>query len=72
MALYSCCLVSTNVAYRRHLVAIIDDSGRLSTTSVAYERRNSGFIQMIRFRLAELIADKSFKERRVVTVSEIA
>lgn len=27
---------------------------------------------MIRFRLAELIADKSFKERRVVTVSEIA
>jgi putative transcriptional regulator len=27
---------------------------------------------MIRFRLAELIADKSFKERRVVTVLEIA
>lgn len=27
---------------------------------------------MIRFRLAELIADKSFRERRVVTVSEIA
>ncbi len=27
---------------------------------------------MIRFRLAELIADKSFKERRVITVSEIA
>ena len=27
---------------------------------------------MIRFRLAELIADKSFKERRVVTISEIA
>ena len=27
---------------------------------------------MIRFRLAELIADKSFKDRRVVTVSEIA
>ena len=27
---------------------------------------------MIRFRLAELIADKSFKERRVVTVSEIS
>lgn len=27
---------------------------------------------MIRFRLPELIADKSFQERRVVTVSEIA
>jgi putative transcriptional regulator len=27
---------------------------------------------MIRFRLAELIAERSFKERRVVTVSEIA
>jgi putative transcriptional regulator len=45
---------------------------RLSTTNVAHERRYSGFVQMIRFRLAELIADKSFKERRVVTVSEIA
>lgn len=27
---------------------------------------------MIRFRLAELIADKAFKERRVVSLSEIA
>ena len=27
---------------------------------------------MIRFRLAELIADKAFKERRVITLSEIA
>jgi putative transcriptional regulator len=53
-------------------MSIIDNKRRLSTTNVAYERRNSGFVQMIRFRLAELIADKSFKERRVVTVSEIA
>lgn len=27
---------------------------------------------MIRFRLAELVADKAFKERRVVSLSEIA
>ena len=27
---------------------------------------------MIRFRLAELIADKAFKERRVVSLTEIA
>jgi putative transcriptional regulator len=27
---------------------------------------------MIRFRLAELIADKAFQERRVVTLNEIA
>jgi putative transcriptional regulator len=27
---------------------------------------------MIRFRLAELMADKSFKERRVITVTEVA
>lgn len=27
---------------------------------------------MIRFRLAELIADKAFKERRVVSMSEVA
>lgn len=27
---------------------------------------------MIRFRLAELIADKAFKERRVVSLSEVA
>ena len=27
---------------------------------------------MIRFRLAELTADKAFRERRVITVSEIA
>ena len=27
---------------------------------------------LIRFRLAELIADKAFKERRVVSISEIA
>lgn len=27
---------------------------------------------MIRFRLAELIADKAFKERRVVALSEVA
>lgn len=27
---------------------------------------------MIRFRLAELISDKSFKERRVISLSEIA
>lgn len=27
---------------------------------------------MIRFRLAELIADKSFKERRVIALAEIA
>lgn len=28
--------------------------------------------EMIRFRLAELIADKAFKERRVVSLTEIA
>ena len=27
---------------------------------------------MIRFRLAELIADKAFRERRVVSLSEVA
>ena len=27
---------------------------------------------MIRFRLAELIADKAFKERRVVSIAEVA
>ena len=27
---------------------------------------------MIRFRLAELIADKSFRERRVISMSEVA
>lgn len=29
-------------------------------------------VVMIRFRLAELIADKAFKERRVVSLSEVA
>jgi putative transcriptional regulator len=44
----------------------------LSTTLVDYLRHHSGFIQLIRFRLAELVADKAFKERRVVSLSEIA
>jgi putative transcriptional regulator len=44
----------------------------VSTTYVAYERLYLGFIQVIRFRLAELTADKAFKERRVIPLSEIA
>lgn len=51
---------------------IIDNIWRVSTTYVALERHRLGFIQVIRFRLAELTADKAFKERRVVPLSEIA
>lgn len=53
-------------------MVIIDDEWRLSTTNVAYMRHHSCCVHMIRFRLAELVADKAFKERRVVPLSEIA
>ena len=33
---------------------------------------NIQYLFMIRFRLAELIADKAFKERRVVPLTEVA
>ncbi len=53
-------------------MVIIDDEWRLSTTNVAHVRHHSCSVHMIRFRLTELVADKAFKERRVVPLSEIA
>jgi len=44
----------------------------MSTTYVAHKRQYSDIVHMIRFRLAELIADKAFRERRVVSLSEVA
>jgi len=47
-------------------MAIVNYVCRIKSTTFSFRS------EMIRFRLTELVADKAFKERRVVSLTEIA
>ena len=66
------CLRSTYDAFKHHMRLIIHASRCLSTTFNAFKHHLTRVSAMIRFRLRELMAEKGFREKRLITMGEIA